>query len=377
MTANPALAAELVILQKEIRRRDERGALRILPAKDVAGLHGKTAQFIGYDEIHSYRTHDVFEALSLDPTRPDALMWITTYDTIYNTPGVPLVDFKALGKSGADPRMFFSWYSGDTCTDAAYAQLEPELRANPSIGSWPEGRAYLDQQRRRLPTHKYRRLHLNLPGAPNAAFLDQGVVMAAIVSGRTSLPPASGRQYFAFVDMSGGSADDAVLAISHRDEDAKRAVLDHLVAQTGAPPFNPRHAVAKFVGELERFGLKTVTGDGYAGQTFRSDFEDRGIAYQACELTKSELYNALEPRLNAGEVELLDNPKLQEQLLTLVIRGMRIDHQAGDHDDAANAAGVQCGSPPTPTLMTHRCPVSTSSSACVATGQGLFGNIQA
>src|SRR4029077_1816811 len=102
---------------------------------------------IGYDEVHSYRTHDVFEALSLDPTRPDALMWITTYDTIYNTPGVPLVDFKALGKSGIDPRMYYSWYSGDTCTDPAYAELEPELRANPSIGSWPEGRAYLEQQR--------------------------------------------------------------------------------------------------------------------------------------------------------------------------------------------------------------------------------------
>src|SRR5262249_45310698 len=44
------------------------------------------------------------------------------------------------------------------------------------------------------------------------------------------------------------------------------------------------------------------------------------------------------PTLNAGEVELLDLPKLQEQLLTLVVRGGRIDHQAGDHDDWANAA---------------------------------------
>ena len=43
-------------------------------------------------------------------------------------------------------------------------------------------------------------------------------------------------------------------------------------------------------------------------------------------------------RLNAGEVELLDIPELQEQLLTLVVRGGRIDHQAGDHDDFSNAA---------------------------------------
>jgi hypothetical protein len=31
-------------------------------------------------------------------------------------------------------------------------------------------------------------------------------------------------------------------------------------------------------------------------------------------------------------------PKLHEQLLTLVLRGSKIDHQAGDHDDWANAA---------------------------------------
>ena len=46
----------------------------------------------------------------------------------------------------------------------------------------------------------------------------------------------------------------------------------------------------------------------------------------------------LEPPVNAGEVELLDVPKLQEQILTLVVRGTKIDHQPGDHDDWANAA---------------------------------------
>ena len=57
-----------------------------------------------------------------------------------------------------------------------------------------------------------------------------------------------------------------------------------------------------------------------------------------CGESKSELYEALEPPVNAGEVELLDVPKLQEQILTLVVRGTKIDHQPGDHDDWANAA---------------------------------------
>src|SRR5262249_11275308 len=70
----------------------------------------------------------------------------------------------------------------------------------------------------------------------------------------------------------------------------------------------------------------------------RSDFEEHGISYDVASRPKSDLYEAFEPLLNAGEVELLDLPKLQEQLLTLVWRGSRIDHQVNDHDDWANAA---------------------------------------
>jgi hypothetical protein len=69
--------------------------MRILPAKDVSGAHGKTYAFLGVDELHTARSWDLLEALSPDPTRTDALRWITSYDTIYNTPGVPLYDLLA------------------------------------------------------------------------------------------------------------------------------------------------------------------------------------------------------------------------------------------------------------------------------------------
>ena len=88
---------------------------------------------------------------------------------------------------------------------------------------------------------------------------------------------------------------------------------------------------------MREYGVREVTGDNYAGTTFKNDFEAEGIRYQPSPLTTTELYEAFEPALNAGEIELPDIPKLQEQLLTLVIRGARIGHQAGDHDDYANS----------------------------------------
>jgi phage terminase large subunit-like protein len=274
--ANPdTLKREIGLYQRELRRKDDRGVMRILPSRDAVGLHGKTALFLGFDEIHGYRDWDIFEALAPDPTRADTLTWITTYDTIFNSPGVPLYDLKRTALGGEDPRLLFQWYSADLCTDPDFAEKPPEERANPSMGSWPEGAGYLEQQRRRLPSHKFRRLHLNLPGSPSGAFFDGDAITACIMTGLKRIPPAQGQQYFGFTDLSGGSADEAVLAIGHFE--CGRRVLDTIVAQDGKPPFNPRLAVRKFARVLKDYGLDQVTGDRYAGETHRYSFTEEGV----------------------------------------------------------------------------------------------------
>lgn len=334
--ANPILLREVTILQKQIVRKDGHGSFVILPARDVIGLHGKSFAFIGYDEIHGYRNYDVLEALAPDPTR-ECIEWITSYASIYHTPGAPLYDMIQAGKRGDDPHMFFSWYAADYTTDLAAEHLDPEAKANPSMASW-DSPAYLAQQKRRLPSHKYRRLHLNLPGLPDGTYFDAERVNACTVEGRRHLKPQPGIQYVGFVDMCGGSNDDAAQAIAHHDATTGRAVLDLVITQTGRPPFNPRDAVRKFAAVCKEYGVFRVIGDRYAGETFRADFQGEGISYQVSPLTKHQLYEALEPRLNAGEIELLDVPKLQEQLLGLVTRGGKIDHLPGEHDDTINAA---------------------------------------
>lgn len=342
IAVNPDLKAEVQILAKEIRRRDGRGTMRILPAGNAVGQHGKTSLFVGFDEIHGYRDWDLLEALQPDPSRPDAICWITSYDSIWDSDGCPLHDLKEMGRRGDDPRMLFSWYSADFTTDPNFADLPPDERANPSMPSWPEGKRYIEQQRRRLPSNRFRRLHHNLPGAPGGAFFDQAFVDAAIVAGRTALEPRPGVDYAAFVDMSGGSSDDAALGIGHVEENGeaktKKAVLDLLISQAGGVPFNPRVAVARFAEALRRYGVRRVTGDSYAGLTFQADFAEHGIGYQASEKTRSQLYEDFEVSLNAGQVELLDIAKMRQQLVTLVIRGAKVDHLPGAHDDWANAA---------------------------------------
>jgi hypothetical protein len=336
IAVNQDLAAEIEPLSSELRLRDGSASLKVLPSKDAVGAHGKSAALIGYDEIHGFRTWDVLEALQPDPTR-DTLQWVTSYASIYNAAGAPLHDLLAIARTGRDKRMLCSWYSSTWGTDPDFRDLlEPEARANPSMSSWPDGPAYLEQQKLRLPFSRYRRLHLNEPGAPSGAFLDQGVVLRSVVTGRRSLPPDPDRKYAAFVDMSGGSSDDATLAIGHRE--GRVAVVDRIEKQAGGVPFDPRQAVLKFCGILAEYGCRQVVGDAYAGVTFRADFAREGITYHVGGLrSASDLYEALEPRLNAGEVELLDDQTLIEQLVCLVWKNTKVTHEAGAHDDYANA----------------------------------------
>lgn len=333
--ANPLLGERLIVRQKTIERRDGAGFLMILPAQDVAGSHGKTYRFCGFDEIHGYRTWDLLEAMQLDPTRLDAQMWLTSYASVYHRPGVPLFDLMAAGRAGRDPRMYFSWYAADFTTDPDFAELDPESRANPSRASWLD-QGYLAQQAARLPAHKYRRLHLNLPGLPEGSAFQPEPVMEAIARGVVMRSPEPGTEYHAFVDMSGGSNDDATLAIAHRDL-AGRIVVDAVVNQGPPPPFDPRGAVYRFVGILARYAIAQVTGDKYAGETFVAEFRRFGITYAVSPTTASQLYEALEPLINGRTLVLPDAPMLEQQLLGLVWRGGKIDHPAGEHDDWANA----------------------------------------
>jgi hypothetical protein len=160
--------------------------------------------------------------------------------------------------------------------------------------------------------------------------------MSAVDRGVRLRGRQDGVRYVAFVDMSGGSSDDAVLGIAHLDE-AKRTVLDRVLDQGARAPFDPMLAVARFAEVLREYGCSSVTGDRYAGETFKAAFEREQIRYVVSDKTKSEIYEALEPLLNSSTALLLDEAQLEQQLLGLVWRGGRIDHLAGEHDDWANA----------------------------------------
>ena len=67
---------------------------------------------------------------------------------------------------------------------------------------------------------------------------------------------------------------------------------------------------------LKSYSVGTVHGDRYGGM-WPSERASHGVRYEACEQTKSDLYQALLPVLNAKRIDLLDIPRLFSQLCSL------------------------------------------------------------
>ncbi len=62
----------------------------------------------------------------------------------------------------------------------------------------------------------------------------------------------------------------------------------------------------EYAATVKRYGCVSVTGDRYAGAWPREWFAMHGVRYEPPGQTKSELYGALLPLVNAQRVELLD-----------------------------------------------------------------------
>jgi hypothetical protein len=173
-------------------------------------------------------------------------------------------------------------------------------------------------------------------------FVDRAVVESCVDPNELERPHSAKHRYTAFVDPSGGSSDSFTLAIAH---DEKQRIVVDVVREVPAP-FDPEAVVEEFSKLLKSYGIRSVTGDRYAGEWPREQFRKRGVTYTPSEMPKSALYVDLLPRLNSRTIRLIDNARLVNQIAGLERRTARggkdsIDHAPSGKDDVANAvAGV-------------------------------------
>ena len=178
-----------------------------------------------------------------------------------------------------------------------------------------------------------------------ADYVDRAVVEANVRKGIFEVPPQMGVVYEAFVDPSGGSRDSFTLSIGHSTKD-RRGSLDCI--REIMAPFQPSEAVKEHAETLKKYRVRKITGDRYAALWPVEAFAKHGIVYEQSAAPKSDLYRDFLPLLNSRLTDLLDHPRMINQICALERRTARggrdsIDHPdvPGIHDDVANAvAGV-------------------------------------
>lgn len=129
------------------------------------------------------------------------------------------------------------------------------------------------------------------------------------------LPPRSEYQYAAFVDVAGGGGRDSfAMAIGHLE--GEKVVID--VVRSRQPKFNPDEVTAQCCELLEQYSVYSVIGDKFSGDYASNSFASRGVNYEKCEKSKSELYLEVESTFNTERIEIPDRELLITQLKNLV-----------------------------------------------------------
>ncbi len=155
---SPQLLAECKIYKDTIETK--RGGIYRALSSDAPGSHGLNASLVIWDEIWNQRDYDLWEALTHSPARKQPLHFIITYAGYEQVEGNLLWDLYQAGLKGEDPAFYMFW-------------------SHENHASWVTDE-YLAQQRRRLPEHRYLRLHENRFTSGEYSFLSREDVEAAI-----------------------------------------------------------------------------------------------------------------------------------------------------------------------------------------------------
>ena len=172
-----------------------------------------------------------------------------------------------------------------------------------------------------------------------AGFASSEIVDAAIVKGRQVIAP-HGQPCVGFVDVSGGVYDSHACAVAFKDELSGAAVL---ACAREVKSADTEAVVSEFAALLKSYGVNTAYADRYGAEWVRGAFARHGISLRQSPHDRSALYLNLLPALNAGQVKLLDLPRLRSQLLSLERRTIRgsgrdvVDHPSAGADDLINA----------------------------------------
>jgi phage terminase large subunit-like protein len=323
---SPLLEQEVKIFRDAIERRDGRGFYRVLSA-DAPTAHGLNPHFVIFDELWNQKSYDLWEALTHSPARRQPLHFCITYAGYSRVDVNLLWDLYQRGLGGEDSAMHFFW-------------------THDNLASWVD-EAYLEQQRLRLPSHIYQRLHENKFAEGSGAFITREELLCCVDQDLNyQYQGQPGLSYVYALDL-GLTRDRTAAAIVHREGDG--VVLDSLTVWEGDPSHPIQIATIEdhLVDSSRRFAIGSYVLDPWQLKGSAQRLEAQG--YPVVEFNFSaqgigRLSQNLYALIRAKKLLLPNDPPLIGELLNLsaveTTYGWRLDHRSGGYSDRAIALGM-------------------------------------
>ena len=334
-----------------------------LIVESVEGFARRTPELAGAVEVNAYRVAvprigAVLEVLPADgPSVWGLRPWFVTVDELAAWPDTRgargLWDAVTTAVAKVDGcRLVVLTTSGDPAhwsrrvLDHALADPLWRVHEVPGPAPWLDA-AKLDEQRRRLPESLYLRLFENRWVASEDRLVsDEDLAACVVLTGPQ--PPVLARRYTIGLDV-GLRRDRTVAAVCHLD--AGVVTLDRLAVWEGTRlrPVKLTE-VEEWLVRAAREYRADVTYDLWQAAQLTERLRKRGVRtreYTFSAASVGRLASTLFQLLHERALRLPDDAELLDELRNVRLREvspgvMRMDHDAGRHDDRAIALALAC-----------------------------------
>lgn len=309
------------LTRSEIRLKN--GNRWVIKSADSVFSRGLRPSTASYDELGWAVTRELFDVLSAgQAAQKNPLIFVTS--TVGPIKAGVLWDLFELARAG-NPTIYLDYRNEN---------LSPLVTAE-----------YLERERAILPPHIFAREHLNLWGEGSDVFCTEEDWQRAIASGDPRQDTDAGPSSL-FCDL-GWVHDETALAVGKRDERIKITRLETFKG-TQAHPVQFAAVESKIVELAESLNVKTARIESPQGIAMAQRLNVTGLQAEVLHPTaksNQEDWGALYTVLKNGTIDLPNDARLRQQLLTLTIQttqnGWKVVDVPSIHNDRARAvAGV-------------------------------------
>lgn len=322
---NPILLSSVRIYKDEIVVPSTNSVYKVLSA-DAPTAHGLNPSCVIFDELWNQPDRELYDALTQSPVRKEPLTFVVTYAGTDQTS--LLYQLYQMGMQKKDARMYFFW-------------------TEKNLASWVSD-AYLEQQRMRLPSGVFQRLHENKWSQGENSFISkEELETCKDYALRPMLGGKEGVKYYLAVDL-GLVRDRTVLTICHKDSENNLIYLDFIKTYSGSKknPILISDVENDILWANANFNIKKNIFDPWqmkgTAQRLRGKIKVEEFTFTSGSIQK--LSQNLYYLFHNGLIRIFPHKLLEEELLSLNAEeksyGWRLDHKSGGFSDHVISLGM-------------------------------------